>query len=205
MLKKSLIALCFCSFTTIALNAADFQIGVSGSDNGIDGFSLSIGNYYHVPQPQIVEVRNHVNDDEMGVVYLLSQRSNRDAGYITNLRNKGLSWWDITLRLGLDPYSVYAVDAPSYGKNFGHKRMEDKEIIDRTNIQFLSKYYHVRPDEIISHRERGERYDTINDRYWKQKKHDNRGNKNYNRDDRDDEQDYPGNSGHHRKDHHHDD
>lgn len=196
------MSFCFCSFTALTLNAADFQIGVSGSDNGIDGFSLSIGNYYHVPQPQIVEVRNHVNDDEMGVVYLLSQRSNRDAGFITNLRNKGMSWWDITLRLGLDPYSVYAVDAPSYGKNFGHKRMDDREIVDRTNIQFLSRYYHVRPDEIISHRERGERYDTINDRYWK-KKH-GRGNKHHERDD--DEEDYhPGNSDHHRNGNPHDD
>ncbi len=37
-----------------SLSASEFDIGISGSDRGINGFSLSVGDYYRVPQREIV-------------------------------------------------------------------------------------------------------------------------------------------------------
>ncbi|MCX6072921.1 MAG: hypothetical protein NTY39_01200 [Campylobacterales bacterium] len=145
------------------LGAANFSI--SGSDQGIDGFSLSIGNYYGVPQQEIMVIERSVPRDEMSVVYYLSRQSHHDARFITNMRSRGMSWWDITHRLGLDPRSVYMVERHSH-------RLRDAEIVDRVNVRFLSEYHHISPDEVRGRRRGGEDYNRINEHYQgKQDRH----------------------------------
>jgi hypothetical protein len=91
-----------------------------------------------------------------------------------------MSWWDISLRLGLDPHTLYVVDTnrhsgPPYGRAYGYHdsgrnyRLQDREIVELVNVRFLSNYYHVSPDEIIDRRNRGQHYMHIDDDYRAQK------------------------------------
>lgn len=158
-----------------SLCASNFDIGISGSDRGIDGFSLSIGDYYRVPTQEIMLIQRSIPQDEMSVVYFLAQQSHRHPQYITDLRLRGISWWDISLRLGLDPRTLYVVDShrysqPPYGKAYGyhknkHYRLRDAEVVDLVNVRFLSRYHGISPDEVIDRRRHGEHYRNIDNDY----------------------------------------
>lgn len=143
------------------LSASNFALGISGSDQGINGFSLSIGNYFGVAPQEVRDVEYYVPREQMSVVYFLANESHRDARYITDLRRGGLSWWNISMRLGLDPYILYRAQNSRYKRH----HMRDAEIADYVNVRFLSDYHHVSRDEIIRRRHEGERYERINDYY----------------------------------------
>lgn len=157
------------------LFGSNFDIGISGSDGKIDGFTLSIGDYYRVPHHDVVVVERRIPREELGVVYYLSRHAHRDVGYISDLRLRGLSWWDITIRLGLDPRVIYVVNTnrnygPPYGKAYGYNkkhRLHDREIADLVNVRFLSDYHHISPDEVIDRRRGGDRFDNI-DRHYRE-------------------------------------
>lgn len=177
---------------------ADFDIGISGSEKGISGLSLSIGDYYRVPHSEIIVIERAIPREEMSVVYLLSRRAHRDARFIADLRLRGLSWWDITIRLGLDPHTLYVVDThrhsgPPYGKAYGYykegkkHRLRDDEIVELSNVRFLSKYHRVSTDDVIDQRRKGERYMNIDEHYrskkgpskYQEKRYEDRGSKGY--------------------------
>lgn len=174
-MKKSLLFALITGCVYSSLIAANFDVGVSGSDSGINGFSLSIGNYYRVPQQEVVVIERTIPREEMSVVYYLARKSHRDARYISNMRTRGLSWWDITFRLGLDPRRIYVVNSrehfgPPYGQAYGyskHKKhhLRDAEIVELVNVRFLSDYHHISPDEVIKRRRGGEHYMNIDEHY----------------------------------------
>lgn len=163
-----------------AANAA-FSVGITGSERGIDGFSLSIGDYYRVPHNEIMVIQRSVPREEMSVVYFLARQAHRDARFIADLRLHGLSWWDISLRLGLDPYILYAVNTqrhygPPYGVAYGYDkpgkyRLRDSEIINLVNVRFLSDYHRIAPDDVINRRRSGERFMNIDDYYRQNVRH----------------------------------
>lgn len=173
-MKQLLCIAAIAGCLSAGLSAANYDIGISGSDRGIDGFSLSVGNYYNVPRQEIMVIERSIPRSEMSVVYYLADRSHRDARYITDLRLRGISWWDISLRLGLDPRTLYIVESrrygPPYGQAYGHDkhkkhRLQDAEIVDLVNVRFLSDYHRISPDEVIDRRRRGENYYRINEEY----------------------------------------
>ncbi|MDO9304786.1 MAG: hypothetical protein Q7T77_05625 [Sulfuricurvum sp.] len=172
-MKKALYLAFITGILSSSLSASNFDIGVSGSDRGINAFSLSIGDYYRVPQQEVMIIERSIPRDEMSVVYFLARESHRDARYISNLRLRGVSWWDISLRLGLNPRTLYRIDTrrhagPPYGKSYGYAKnhhLRDSEIIDLVNVRFLSDYHHISPDDVIDRRRGGERYNRINEHY----------------------------------------
>lgn len=173
MICTALIAGCM----SAALSAANYDIGISGSDRGITGFSLSIGDYYRVPAREIIMLERSIPNYEMSVVYYLAQHSHRTPHYITNLRLGGMSWWDISIHLGLNPHTLYVVDSrrysgPPYGKAYGYDRshrLNDSEIVELVNVRFLSSYHGISVDEVIDRRSRGQQYMYIDDDYRMQK------------------------------------
>ncbi len=179
-MKKVLTIALITSCLSGMLSASQYDIGISGSERGISGFSLSIGDYYRVPAQEIIVVERSISSDETSVVYFLAQRSHRHPRYITDMRLRGMSWWDISLRLGLDPHTLYVVNTsrhsgPPYGRAYGYHdgrknyRLHDSEIVELVNVRFLSSYYNVSADEIIDRRSRGQRYMHIDDDYRAQK------------------------------------
>jgi len=170
-MKKLLSMVLIVGSLSGSLSASEFDIGISGSDRGINGFSLSVGDYYRVPQREIVIIERSIPRDEMSVVYFLAQKSHRSPNYITNLRLRGISWWDISIRLGLDPRTLYVVNSnryagPPYGRAYGYRhRLRDAEIVELVNVRFLSAYHGVSVDDVIRHRRGGEGYMNIDNRY----------------------------------------
>lgn len=156
------------------LNASNFDIGISGSERGINGFSLSIGNYYHVPAQEIIMIERSIPYEETSVVYFLAQHSHRTPNYIANLRLRGMSWWDISIHLGLNPRTLYVIDSrrhsgPPYGKAYGYQRLNDSEIVELVNVRFLSSYHGISVDDVIDRRSRGQQYMHIDDEYRMEK------------------------------------
>jgi len=208
-MKKMVIAAILSSAISTLVTASNFDIGLSGDHRGISGFSLSIGDYYRVPYREVVMIQRSIPREEMSVVYLLSRHSRYDAQFIVNLRLQGHSWWDITYRVGLDPRTLYVVETnryhrPPYGKAYGYhsRHLNDSDIIDLSNVIFLSRYHGVSPDDIISRRYKGERYIVIDNYYrtrhtentrydeWKERKNSQKYEKHYEKRDRYREKEY---------------
>lgn len=188
-MKKTVFALLL---ATNLIYGSDVSWNLSGSNGQIDGFTLSIGNYYRVPVNEVVVLERSIPREEMSVVYYLAEHSHKSPRYISDLRLRGMSWWDITLRLGLNPKTLYIVEThqhfgPPYGMAYGfgpkHHHLRDADIIDLVNVRFLSRYHHVSPDDIIRYRRGGDHYRSINERY-RDKRHDIRDDRREIRDDR---------------------
>lgn len=186
MMKKRILTVVMAGALSSSLFGLDFDISLSGSKNGVDAFSFSVGEYYRVPQHEIVVVQKRLPKNDMSVAYFLSRRALKSIDYITALRMRGESWWDISINLGLNPHNIYVVQTqkrygPPYGKAYGHDkhredyRLSDDDIAELVNVKFLSNYHGVSADEIIEQRRRGERFINIDQRYHEQRAQ--RGNK----------------------------
>lgn len=185
-MKKMVIAAALAaSIGSVCVMGTAFNVGISANERGINGFSLSIGEYYGVPYQNVRVIGQTIPRDELSVVYYLSDHAHMDPRFIVQLRQSGLSWWDITLRLGLDPYGIYVVTpvyeaGPPYGVAYGYRkpgkavRLHDRDIVDLVNVRFLSGYHRVSVDEIIQRRRSGERFMNINDYYRSRHIHDER-------------------------------
>jgi len=202
-MRKFTAALFVAGAINSSLLGLDFDISLSGSKNGLDAFSFSIGEYYRAPQHEILVVQERLSKNDMSVAYFLSRRASRSIDYITKLRIRGDSWWDISVTLGLKPQDVYVVETqkrqgPPYGKAYGYdknqkkSRLSDIEITELVNVKFLSSYHGVSTDEIIEQRRRGENFVNIDKTYHEKKaqrsekksKHEWRGNGKKDKDDK---------------------
>lgn len=179
-MKKRLHAMVLAGSLFVSAGVAASDGDMSLLEMGISAFARSIGDYYGVPEREIVVIERRIPRDELGVVYLLANRSHQNPGVIADLRQGGMSWWDITQRLGLDPNTLYVVDSrrhsgPPYGKAYGYykegkkHRLRDDEIVELANTRFLSKYHGVSVDDVIDRRRNGEHYSNIDDHYRSKK------------------------------------
>jgi hypothetical protein len=137
---------------------AQVQAGVTFSGDGLRNFYLAIGSYYHVPEQEVVVVRERqLPPDEIPVVFYVAQRAHIQPAVIIDLRRKGLSWADVAVRCHVDP-EIYAFrDGPPYGKAYGYWKNHpprDAEVIEAVNVHFLSDYHRVPPDVIVAERSR---------------------------------------------------
>lgn len=173
-MNKKIFAASLLASLTVSVYAADFNLGVSGSDSGINGFSLSVGEYYRAPMEEVRVIRRALPSEELSVVYYLARKSHKNPEYITKMRVDGRSWWDIAIALRLDPQVIYIAEAPR-GKAYGHYKnkkgkLRDVEVVEIVNTRFLSSYHKVSADEIYDRRQGGRGYDAIDDDY-RGKKH----------------------------------
>lgn len=197
-MKKMICAALIAGSMSAALSAANFDIGISGSDRGISGFSLSVGDYYRVPAREIIMIERSVPSYETSVVYYLARHSHRTPQFVTNLRLGGMSWWDISIHLGLDPHNLYVVDSrrhagPPYGRAYGYDRnhrLNDSEIVELVNVRFLSSYHGISVDEVIDRRSRGQQYMHIDDDYRMKKFNQHQDRHEYRYDKRESKQNY---------------
>ena len=112
-------------------------------------------------------------------------RAGGGPDYILDLRLRGLSWWDITVRLGVRPSRLYlAVPAdpgPPYGKAWGYWRkhpharkgtvvISDREFCDIVGAQVVGRAYNVSPREILDRRRAGSRFGGVVDHHEKARK-----------------------------------
>lgn len=178
--------LCSTVFSLI-LGAASAQeknisLGISVSDGRLQSFYLAIGDYYRVPEVEVVALRDRyrLQDEELPVVYFLAARIQVSPSIIIGFRSRGMSWLDITFHYGLTP-EIYYVPVtvervgPPYGNAYGFYKkyrpskqwkkikLNDHEVIDLVNLRFISEHYRMSPEVVIEMRGRGESFIRINE------------------------------------------
>lgn len=173
---------------SFALTAhAGFDIGISGDDSGIRGFHFAVGDYYRVPERTVVVIRERrLPDEELPVVFFIAGRARVEPAVIVDLRLRGVSWWDISVRYGLgaDVYylPVRVHPGPPYGKAYGHYKkwpkhkwhkikLADDDIVNLVNLRFISDYHGLAPERVIELRSGGAGFKTIYVQEEKAKKH----------------------------------
>ena len=158
-----------------ATRAADAQTAVSVAAS-IGDFHVAVSNYYHVPEREVIVVRERrIPDDELPVVFFIAQRAHVAPAQIVDLRLRGQSWWDISVRYGLgaDVYYVPVAvrSGPPYGRAYGHYKkprkewrtivLTDSDIVNLVELRFMSEHYHVAPERIVELRDRDVDFVTI--------------------------------------------
>ena len=130
----------------------------------IGDFHVAVSNYYHVPEREVVVIRERrIRDEELPVVLFIAQRARVAPASIVDLRLRGMSWWDISVRYGIRPDVYYVPVAvapgPPYGRAYGHYKkprkqwdtivLSDDDVVNLVHVRFLSDYYGVPPERVI--------------------------------------------------------
>jgi len=152
----------------------EWNVGISGGSGGIDGFTFSMGQYYGVPERDIVVIRERgIYEEELPVVFFIARMAGVHPGLVADLRMRGMSWMDITYYFGLRP-DVYYVPVvvhryvPAYGYYHSHPRgtwkrgdLRDRDIVNQVNLKFMSEHHRYAPEKIMRYRNEGRSFRVI--------------------------------------------
>ena len=180
----ALLPILFVAFSTNKA-CSDVNVGISADQDGIKEFHLSIGTHYGVKEREIEKVRaRSLADDEMAVVFFLSNRTGISPIVLADLRLGGMSWMEITFRYGLTAeiyYVKFASDpGPPYGNAWGHYKkrprkqwneihLVDADIINLVNLKFLAEKHQCSPEKIVKMRKQGKSFATMHSEFKKAK------------------------------------
>ncbi len=186
-----LVLLSILACPLMSLAQTQWNVGISGGKQGIESFNISIGEYYKVPNDEVVVIHKRgIPEDEMPVVFFLAQRAHVKPEVIVSLRMRNMSWMDITLHYGLSPEIYYVpVKVKHYGPPYGHAygyykkyphkdwykiRLSDADIINQVNLRFISEHHGYAPEQIMRYRSAGKDYAAIDydirqEKYQKEK------------------------------------
>lgn len=189
----------FLLLASIKLNA-QFSAGISMGRGGLNGFYMNLGNYFRVPQREIIVVRDRrLPDEEIPVVFFVARKAGVSPRAVARMRRQGYSWMDITYNFGLSPAIFFpgrVFQGPPYGKAWGYNRnrgrncdnVSDYDIINAVNSRIIAESYNCCQDDVIRMRNQGRGYVQINDMYYG-KKYGNNDNYGYHGSDRWDDED----------------
>lgn len=179
-----LLPILMAGFMTVN-SRAEVNVGISADRDGIKEFYLTVGTHYGARETDIEKVRaRSLPDDEMAVVFFLSNRLEMSPIFLVDLRLSGRSWLDITLKYGLSPeiyYVKFASDpGPPYGKAWGHYKntprkkwhqiqLADNDIINLVNLKFLAEKYQCSPEKVVRMRKQGKSFASMNGEFKKAK------------------------------------
>lgn len=165
---------------------AGMDRGTSIGEGGLKEFFLTVGDYYRVPQREVVIIQERgIPSHEVPVVLLLAKRAHVGPEIIMDFRLSGYTWLDITLRFSLSPEIFYVpvgevVRDSLYGTAYGsykHKpkkewkkiTLSDDEIINLVNLKLISEHYGYPPEKIIKMRSEGIAFVSIIDEIKKER------------------------------------
>src|SRR5262245_47836925 len=148
----------------VSADRAFAQTAYSVSAN-IGNFHVAVANYYQVPEREVIVIRERrIPDDEIPVALFIARHAGVPWGRVVDMRLRGASWWDISVRLGVKPEVYYVpvavVSGPPYGRALGHYKnkhrkqwstivLTDADVVNLVELQFLSEHYRVAPERII--------------------------------------------------------
>jgi hypothetical protein len=113
------------------------QTAVSASVR-IGDFHVAVANYYHVPEREVVVIRERrISDDDLPVVLFIAREARVPVARVIELRERCGSWWSISagfgLRPGVVPYRSLRRHGPPHGKAYGHYKSRAVMEHDRLN------------------------------------------------------------------------
>lgn len=166
LLRFFVLPILFC--VTLDAERALAQTAVSVSAH-VGNFHVAVANYYRVPEREVIVIRERrILDDEIPVALFIAQKARVAPARVVDLRLRGDSWWDISVRFGIGPELYYVplavAPGPPYGKAYGHYKksrkqwntivLSDPDIVNLVHLRFLTDHYGVPPEEIIELRGR---------------------------------------------------
>ncbi len=162
-----LAALC----TSAPQAEAQVRAALSFTEQGLDGFFLSIGDFYRVPREKIVYVRErHIPDEEVPVVFFIAREARVAPEKVVALRLKGRSWRDIAIHFRLGPEVFFVKGVRAYGpyaRPYGYYpgradwrrvRFTDADVVNCVNLRFMSEHYRCSPERIVGWRNQGRNF-----------------------------------------------
>ena len=175
--KVLLGALCGILLAPAAQAAVDVQFGAAVNVNDNTSLFFGVSSRYFNREPRVVEDwgRRVPDPDDLSVLMFLSSRSGRSPDAVFALRRGGLSWWDVSLRLGV-PADVWFVPVrrdpgPPYGNAYGHwkkhgrdgraYRVDDRTARDLVAVRVIHEYYGIPADRAMEMRRSGRRIDSL--------------------------------------------
>ena len=177
MKLKILAVLCL---PLLAAVPAKAQISLGMSFNSGDGnnFYLAVGQNFNVPQREVMVIRErHIPDEELPVIFFIASRAHVTPSEVANRRLAGAFYIDIVRYYRLSPSIFYvALDGDpgnEYSRAYDQWRtprtrwsrmsLEDDDIIKMVNLQFVTKQYDVRPEEVVRLRDRHDGFVQVTD------------------------------------------
>ena len=154
------------------------QVQVAGQ---IGNFYFAVGNYYRVPEREVIVIRERrVPDYDIPVVLFLAERARVSPATIVDMRLGGRRWMDIVVHFGLSPEVFYVPvsiqPGPPYGKAYGHYKnkkrdqwrtivLDDDDIVNFVNLRFLSAYHRRPAEDIVRMRGSGVEFVAIHSQF----------------------------------------
>ena len=159
---------------------ADFDIDLGASVRIGDDMDLYLAissRYFERDRATVNRVAaRYDNPDDLAIALYLTQRSGRSSDHIHGLRREGLSWFDISARLGLS-VDIWFVEVrrdpgPPYGKAYGHWKhrnknkhhhfeLTDTDIRNLVAVRMLHEYYGVSVDAAMEWRSSGRKISVL--------------------------------------------
>jgi len=168
-----LVVCCFAAAGSPGFAGLDIDFAVSANipiDDDTNLFFAINSRYFDHDHARVVDLgARYRNPDDLSVVLFLSRHSGRNTAEIVALRSKGLSWWEVGLRLGV-PADAYFVrvdrdPGPPYGNAYGHWKkhrhnarafaLSDVEVRDLVAVRMIHEYYGVPVEVAMSRRAAG--------------------------------------------------
>ena len=180
----------FFMILTAATSDAGVNVNINIGEHGPDGYYHSLSDFYRVDYDDVYHMRNRgISDERIPVILQIASLADVPPRQVARRYGPGVSLMELTRIYGLTPEIYYIpvkvkVDGPPYGKAYGYYRnrarkewkniyLDDYDIINLSNLRFMSGYYDVEPDVIIKKRSSGKNFIVINDdfRGGKKSKH----------------------------------
>jgi len=180
-----------CAILLMVLSAGSSDAGVNVNinigDEGHRDYYESISDYYRVSEEDLYYMRNRgIRDDYIPVILQIASSANVSPLTVARRYDPGVSLLELTRIFGQSPEIYYVpvkvrVDGPPYGKAYGYYRnrarkewkniyLDDYDIVNLSNLRFMSSYYEIEPDLIIKKRSSGRDFIVINDEFHTNKK-----------------------------------
>lgn len=151
----------------------DIDVGMNFRDGDLRDFYFSLSDYYRVPVRDVYILKERypfITYEELPVLFFIVKEARVEPDLVIKYRKVGYSWFDVMIKFGLHPDRVYEryiiVDGPPYGKAWGyHKKNKNKvvvyrdiDIIELSNIKFITDYYHERPEVVVDVKKKHAKY-----------------------------------------------
>jgi hypothetical protein len=167
-----LVLLASMAATPPSVAGLDVDLGLSMSTGDDSRLFVNICARYFNHEPRFVEgwAVRYANPDDLAVAMFISQRSSRSPDVVFALRQQGMTWWDIGLRLGV-PVNAWFVPVehdpgPPYGKAYGywkkHQRnpkyivvLNDHDARNLVAVRMAHEYYAVPAEKAMQWRGSG--------------------------------------------------
>jgi hypothetical protein len=155
---------------------AGFDLSASATVGSSDVFVHAAASYFDREPSQLERYGKRFGSaDDLTVALQLSKSSGGSLADLAAMRERGMGWWDISLRIGADP-AVWFVPVtrdpgPPYGKAWGHWkkhgkstagwRMSDDECRDWVAVRFLHESLGVDVNAAMEARRNGGSVDAL--------------------------------------------